>query len=67
MCALWAFLAALVMVSSLRWVLPIDEEVFRWMQFHRTCSWIAASLDRSGRARRARFAGWLRSGANRQA
>jgi membrane-associated phospholipid phosphatase len=43
MCALWAFLAALAMVSSLRWVLPIDEGVFRWMQFHRNCSWIAAS------------------------
>jgi membrane-associated phospholipid phosphatase len=31
------------MVSSLRWVLPIDEGVFQWLQFHRTCSWISAS------------------------
>jgi membrane-associated phospholipid phosphatase len=37
MCAMLAFLAAL---SSLRWALPIDERVFQWMQFHRTCSWI---------------------------
>ena len=38
-----AFLAALALVSSLRWALPIDERVFQWMQFHRGCSWIAAS------------------------
>jgi len=38
-----AFLAALAVVSSLRWALPIDERVFQWMQFHRSCSWIAAS------------------------
>ncbi len=38
-----AFLAALALVSSLRWALPIDEGVFQWMQFHRSCSWIMAS------------------------
>jgi hypothetical protein len=43
MCALCAFLAALAVVSSLRWVLPIHEGVYRSMQFHRSCSWIAAS------------------------
>jgi hypothetical protein len=43
MCAMLAFLAALALVSSLRWALPIDEGVFQWMQFHRSCSWIAAS------------------------
>jgi len=43
MCAMLAFLAALAVVSSLRWALPIDERVFQWMQFHRSCSWIAAS------------------------
>jgi len=43
MCALCALLATLAVVLSLHWMLPIDEGVFRWMQFHRTCSWIAAS------------------------
>src|SRR5262249_35561579 len=43
MYAILAFLAALAVVSSLRWALPIDEGVFQWMQFHRSCSWIAVS------------------------
>ncbi len=32
-----ALLAALAMVGSLHWVLPIDERVFQWLQFHRSC------------------------------
>ncbi len=42
-CAILALLAAVAMVASLRWVVPIDERVFQWMQFHRTCSWIQLS------------------------
>jgi len=43
MCAVGTLLAVLAVISSLRWVLPFDEGVFRWIQFHRSCSWIAAS------------------------
>lgn len=38
MYAVGALLAVLAMVGSLRWVLPIDERVFQWLQFHRSCS-----------------------------
>jgi membrane-associated phospholipid phosphatase len=37
MYAVGASLAALAMVGSLRWVVPIDERVFQWLQFHRSC------------------------------
>jgi membrane-associated phospholipid phosphatase len=43
MYAVGASLAALAMVGSLRWVLPIDERVFQWIQFHRSCSVIRGS------------------------
>ncbi len=43
MYAVGALLAALAMVGSLRWVVPIDERVFQWLQFHRSCSVIRGS------------------------
>jgi undecaprenyl-diphosphatase len=43
MYAVGASLAALALVGSLRWVVPIDERVFQWLQFHRTCSVIRGS------------------------
>jgi membrane-associated phospholipid phosphatase len=43
MYALGALLAAVAVVGSLRWVLPIDERVFQWLQFHRSCSVIQGS------------------------
>lgn len=36
--AVAAFLAAVAMALSLRWWLPIDEAVYRWIQFHRSCA-----------------------------
>ena len=35
--ATWALLTALAIVASLRWIEPIDEWAYQWMQFHRTC------------------------------
>jgi membrane-associated phospholipid phosphatase len=36
--AVVALFAAMVVVLSIRWWLPIDEEVYLWLQFHRTCA-----------------------------
>jgi len=36
--ALSVFSAALLIVFSLRWLLPLDETVYQWLQFHRTCA-----------------------------
>ena len=35
--ALAALLAAFAVVLSIRWWLPLDERIYLWMQFHRTC------------------------------
>jgi len=32
-----ALFAALALVALLPWVMPLDELVFQWIQFHRTC------------------------------
>jgi membrane-associated phospholipid phosphatase len=36
--ALIALLFAVAMVVTLRWWLPIDEWVYQWVQFHRSCA-----------------------------
>ncbi|HSD10268.1 MAG TPA: phosphatase PAP2 family protein [Candidatus Binatia bacterium] len=36
--ATWALLAALTILVSLHWIIPIDEWAYRWVQFHRTCA-----------------------------
>ncbi|MBI2963764.1 MAG: phosphatase PAP2 family protein [Deltaproteobacteria bacterium] len=41
--ALWALLAAVLVVASLHWWVAADEWVFRWVQFHRGCGVEAAS------------------------
>jgi membrane-associated phospholipid phosphatase len=35
--ALATFVAALAVAATLRWWLPLDERVFAWVQFHRSC------------------------------
>jgi membrane-associated phospholipid phosphatase len=33
-----ALLAALTILASLQWILPIDEWVYQWVQYHRGCA-----------------------------
>ncbi len=42
--ALGALVAALLIAVSLRWWLAVDEAVYEWIQFHRSCAVERASL-----------------------
>jgi undecaprenyl-diphosphatase len=43
--ALLTFLGAVTLVLTLRWWLPVDESVYQWIQYHRSCA--AAARARS--------------------
>jgi membrane-associated phospholipid phosphatase len=36
--ATWALLGALTILASLHWIVPIDEWVYQWVQYHRGCA-----------------------------
>jgi membrane-associated phospholipid phosphatase len=41
--ATFALFSALAILASLRWLMPLDEIVYQWIQFHRTCGLERAS------------------------
>jgi undecaprenyl-diphosphatase len=43
--ALVAFAGALASVAAMPWLLGLDDAVYRWLQFHRTCATPAAADD----------------------
>jgi membrane-associated phospholipid phosphatase len=36
--AVFSLLVALALVASFRWFMPLDEVVYQWVQFHRSCA-----------------------------